>query len=37
MFLQGGFERIMLQLSKIEIMIKIFNPFMQFYYSFTNR
>jgi len=36
MLLQGRFERITLQLGKIEIKIKFFNVFIQFYYSFTN-
>jgi hypothetical protein len=35
--LQGGFERITLQLGKIKIKIKKSNPFIQFYYSFNNR
>jgi hypothetical protein len=35
--LQGGFEKITLQLCKIEIKINFLNPFTQFYYSFTNR
>jgi hypothetical protein len=37
MLLQLGFERITLQLGKIGIKIKKFNPFIQFYFSFTNR
>jgi len=36
MLLQGRFGRITLQLGKIEIKINSFNPFIQFYYSFTN-
>jgi len=36
MLLQGGFEIITLQLGKIVIKIKGFNPFIQFF-SLTNR
>jgi hypothetical protein len=35
--LQGGFERITLQLDKIEIQIIVLFQILKFYFSFTNR
>jgi hypothetical protein len=35
--LRGGFQRITLQLDKIELRIKKFSQILKFYFSFANR